>query len=169
MRSLRLLVVAVLAVLVAASSFSPVAAFEGEIKITKLTTNGDTTTVFHFTVSDEVELDFDLFGGGDKSFNYGGGRYVVIEEVPPGWVLDVNCVSLDGASTSFEYMPGQGVTITYTVGNFVVCTFTNSPTGPVGGVVTPVNNFALLTPWLAVIGLVGCISTVVVVAKKRQS
>jgi hypothetical protein len=41
--------------------------------------------------------------------------------------------------------------------------------GPVGGVMEPVNTFALISPWLAVIGLVGCIGTVVVVAKKRQS
>jgi hypothetical protein len=36
----------------------------------------------------------------------------------------------------------------------------------VGGCVQPVNTFALLSPWLAVIGLVGCVA-VVVVAKKR--
>jgi hypothetical protein len=39
---------------------------------------------------------------------------------------------------------------------------------PVGGVVIPANAFVLISPWLAVIGLVGCIGTVVVVAKKRQ-
>jgi hypothetical protein len=39
----------------------------------------------------------------------------------------------------------------------------------VGGVVIPANTFAMLLPWLAVIGLVGCIGTVVVVAKKRRS
>jgi hypothetical protein len=38
----------------------------------------------------------------------------------------------------------------------------------VGGCVQPVNTFALLSPWLAVIGLVGCISTVAVVARKRR-
>jgi hypothetical protein len=39
---------------------------------------------------------------------------------------------------------------------------------PVGGFIGPVNNLAMLSPWLAVIGLVGCIGTVaVVVAKKR--
>ena len=37
---------------------------------------------------------------------------------------------------------------------------------PVGGIVEPVNKLAVLAPWLAVIGLVGCIGTVVVVAKK---
>jgi len=39
---------------------------------------------------------------------------------------------------------------------------------PVGGVVLPVNTLVLVSPWLAVIGIVGCISTVVVVAKKRH-
>ena len=38
---------------------------------------------------------------------------------------------------------------------------------PVGGVVMPANKFAIAAPWLAIIGLVGCIGTVVVVAKKR--
>jgi hypothetical protein len=40
---------------------------------------------------------------------------------------------------------------------------------PVGGVLTPANTFAIVAPWLAVIGLVGCIGTVVVVAKKRAA
>ena len=43
------------------------------------------------------------------------------------------------------------------------------PCCAVGGCVQPVNTFALLSPWLAVIGLVGCIGTVAVVAKKRES
>jgi hypothetical protein len=38
----------------------------------------------------------------------------------------------------------------------------------VGGCVQPVNTFGLIAPWLAVIGLVGCISTVAVVARKRR-
>ena len=49
----------------------------------------------------------------------------------------------------------------------LVLTFGN-PAAAVGGVVIPVNTFAVLAPWLAVIGLVGCIGTVVVVAKKRR-
>jgi hypothetical protein len=40
---------------------------------------------------------------------------------------------------------------------------------PVGGVVVPANTFALVSPWPAVIGLVGCIGTAAVVAKKRGS
>jgi hypothetical protein len=38
----------------------------------------------------------------------------------------------------------------------------------VGGCVQPVNTFALLSPWMAVIGLIGCMGTVVVVTKKRH-
>jgi len=43
------------------------------------------------------------------------------------------------------------------------------PIAPVGGIVIPANNFAIVAPWLAVIGLVGCIGTAVVVAKKRRA
>jgi hypothetical protein len=49
----------------------------------------------------------------------------------------------------------------------LVLTFGNA-VAAVGGVVIPVKAFAVLAPWLAVIGLIGCISTVVVVAKKRR-
>jgi hypothetical protein len=38
----------------------------------------------------------------------------------------------------------------------------------VGGALMPANTLALLSPWLAVIGLVGCISTVALVTKKRR-
>lgn len=37
---------------------------------------------------------------------------------------------------------------------------------PVGGFMEPVNKLVVLAPWLAVISLVGCIGTVVVVTKK---
>ena len=39
---------------------------------------------------------------------------------------------------------------------------------PVGGFIEPANKFAIFAPWLGVIGLVGCIGAVVVVAKKRE-
>lgn len=52
-------------------------------------------------------------------------------------------------------------------------TFTTDPTCPaVGGVVTTVNAFSILAPWIAVLGLVGCIGPAVVVAKpwkKREN
>ncbi len=47
-------------------------------------------------------------------------------------------------------------------------TFTTDPTCPaVGGVVTTVNAFSLLTPWIAVLGLIGCIGTAVLAKKRR--
>jgi hypothetical protein len=42
------------------------------------------------------------------------------------------------------------------------------PGEAVGGVVVPANPFALVAPWLAVIGLVGCIGTVAIVFEKRR-
>jgi hypothetical protein len=39
---------------------------------------------------------------------------------------------------------------------------------PVGGVLTPANTFAIVAPWLAVIGVVGCIGAVVVVVVKKR-
>jgi Tol biopolymer transport system component len=43
------------------------------------------------------------------------------------------------------------------------------PGAAVGGIVVPVDVFAVLVRWLAVVGLVGCISAVVVVFRKYQS
>lgn len=40
---------------------------------------------------------------------------------------------------------------------------------PVGGVVEPVHKLVVLRPWLAIIGLVGCLGAVVVVVRKHQS
>ena len=39
----------------------------------------------------------------------------------------------------------------------------------VGGFIEPVNKLAIVAPWLVVIGLLGCIGTVVLVAKKRHA
>jgi hypothetical protein len=48
-------------------------------------------------------------------------------------------------------------------------TFTTDPTcpavGAVGGVVTTVNVFSILAPWIAVLGLVACVGTAVVFVK----
>jgi hypothetical protein len=43
------------------------------------------------------------------------------------------------------------------------------PTAPVGGFIEPANKPVVFAPWLAVIGLVGCIGTAVVVVKKRRA
>ena len=45
-------------------------------------------------------------------------------------------------------------------------TFATDPTCPaVGGVVTTANTFSVLAPWITVLGLVGCVGTIVVFAK----
>ena len=123
-----------------------------------------------------------LHGDTTKSFSgpasgwFPEGEYTFTEDVPADWVLvGVDCVDgLLNSVADFDYIPG-GVTITLsgcdTEGCFVLieCTFTNSPAPAVGGVVIPANTLALVAPWLAIVGLVGCIGTAVVVAKKRRS
>lgn len=47
-------------------------------------------------------------------------------------------------------------------------TFGNAA-APVGGVIIPVSALGVLAPWLAAVGIVGCIVTVLAVAKKRRS
>jgi hypothetical protein len=42
------------------------------------------------------------------------------------------------------------------------------PIAPVGGVMMPANLLALVAPWVAVIGLVGCIGVVLMVVKRRR-
>ena len=47
---------------------------------------------------------------------------------------------------------------------------TGAPIGaPIGGLVESVNKFAVLAPWLVLIGLVGCIGAVIVLVRKYQS
>lgn len=162
----------------AASLFSPVAAFTG-IQIAKVTTNGDTTTIFVFDTSGGLALSsFQLVSPQAEQFTgVSAGVYTVTEEAAPGWVPPkVECVGTInvGDVSTFTYL-SNGVTVDYVEGDQVVCTFTNSPIAPrpteappVGGVVMPANTFAIAAPWLAIVGLVGCIGTVAVVAKKRE-
>jgi len=49
----------------------------------------------------------------------------------------------------------------------LVLVLTFGSAAAVGGVVMPANTFAVLAPWVAVIGLVGCIGTIVAVTRKR--
>jgi len=169
MRSASLLVVSVLVLALAVSSFSPVTAFQG-IRIQKVTTNDDTTTVFPFLAS-------------GPAFYLRGGEYMLSAQIPAGdyefteepalsgWVLvKVECegVIMVPNPSTFTYIP-RGVIIHYVAEDTVTCTFTNSPGSAVGGVVVSANIFALVAPWLAVIAVVGCIGTIVVIAKKRRS
>jgi hypothetical protein len=178
MRSIRFLAVAVLAVVLVASVFFPVAAQGGggTIVITKITTNNDLTTSFPFApifLSPSSHLDLEISGGQSISITTDAGDYPVIETVPTGWVLrEIGCSS--GQPNSFDILPGEGAIIHLKAGDTVRCTFTNCPLADcpapeaVGGVVTSVSTLSILAPWLAVIGLVGCIGTAVAVAKKRH-
>lgn len=90
--------------------------------------------------------------------------------------LGTGC-SLTNLVSQYAFVKGAGLNLnlqllatTWICGSghlHLTLTFGNAAV-PVGGVVIPVNVFAVLAPWLAVIGLVGCIGTVVVVAKKRR-
>jgi hypothetical protein len=75
-----------------------------------------------------------------------------------------------GFTVSQSASPGEySVTCDYEGGSDTV-PFTVDPSlcpPPVGGCLQPVNTFAVLAPWLAVIGLVGCIGVVGVVVKRR--
>lgn len=174
MRSASLLAVLGLVLVLAASSFSPVAA-AGYIRIHKV--GGDTETIFVFDASPAPLVDFQLLGGFYQSFAgpfSSGTDYTITERVPEGWVLSVRCElgpEITITVTDFEYIHG-GVIIRFSQCTndcvaWVDCYFTNSRP-PVGGIVIPVDTFAVLGPWVAVMALVGCIGTVVVVAKKRR-
>jgi len=158
----------------AGSSFSPAAAIGG-IEVAKVTTNGDTTTKFPFQVSGLFSFYFELAGSEYPRFMSLGdsGDVKIIELVPEGWYIsDISCegqAKVGSEPSTFTFIPGEGVTITFVAPDYVVCTFTNSPITPaVGGVVIPANTLALVAPWLAVIGLVGCIATVAVIIRKRR-
>lgn len=79
--------------------------------------------------------------------------------------------SVTGAGVNLSLQP-LAYSGTCSVPGAITLDFTfSTPTaavGPVGGVVIPVNKFAVLAPWLALIGLVGCIGTVFAIAKERR-
>jgi hypothetical protein len=199
MRSLRLLVVAVLAVVLALSftqnAFAPDFG-GGFISVGKVTTNGDTTTLFHFTLSSggQVVGTADLTGGTiPHAFDVASGTFILQETVPSGWVLtDISCryladdvVSVGGnvfaagslgvasyepadtISTWTVNLADHSVTIIFDDVNIVGCTFTNAP-APAGA---PVGGIVEPVNKLAVfapyLALLGVIATVAVIYWKR--
>ena len=60
----------------------------------------------------------------------------------------------------------QFVTETYTVYAYLLMIL--KAVAPVGGFIESVNKLVLLVSWLAVIGAVACIGTVVMIVKKRR-
>lgn len=198
MRPFRLLAVAVLAMVVAAFFVGGVSGQnEGYISARKVAPSGGDTHFSitigawysnQYLVADGEETDPPTVPGPDNliehyieedlsSVYYWTGEGW--EEVPnPGWVLQsISCQITSDSSTPSTYqvdLANSRVIIQYRDPDDVVeCTFTNAlaPTpahGPVGGVLVPANTLTLLSPWLALIGFVGCIWTAVVVARKRR-
>jgi TolB protein len=86
----------------------------------------------------------------------------------PEWSPDGTKIvfSREGASVCIMNADGSGARdLTLSMPEAENPDYQRLPGGAVGGIVTPVNVFAVLAPWVAVIGLVGCI---VLVAKKRR-
>jgi hypothetical protein len=192
MRSVRFLAVAVLAVVFAASMFSFASAQPDPINVRKETTNGDTTTLFHFTLGG---FEVDLAGGSSHGFVVQAGTYVLHEDVPSGWVLkDISCGFLgdvvaggrvfavgslgvssygpaDQASTFAVNLADHSVTINLATDDYVFCMFTDSPasTGPVGGFVQPINKVAVFAPYLALFGVMAVVVVAVAPWKKPEN
>jgi hypothetical protein len=126
-----LFAVAALVLVLAAPSFSPVAAIP-EISVHKVTTNGDTTTKFHILISysGQPSLECNLIsGGGCTLLGISSGTFSVVETVPRGWILtNIECQTTSSSSFSFI---ANGVIIDYVTGDDVRCTFTNSRIPPI--------------------------------------
>jgi TolB protein len=119
--------------------------------------------VYDSTVSEIWVVDAD--GNNDHSTGVTGGS--------PNWSPDGTKIAFDLTFASIHVMNADGsgaADLTPTMPDAESPDWQRlpQPSAPVGGNVQPVNAFAALAPWLAVIGLVGCIGTVFVVAKKRR-
>jgi len=193
--SRTLLPAVILAVLVAACSFNPVAATTGTwIMFDKVTTNGDTTTQFHFTLSGPLDgtvlppIEVDLNGGGvPYDAGLDPGTYILQETVPSGWVLEyISCrpgviqalvgsfavmgFSPQGLGSSWTVdLPNHRVTIQLSAGEGVYCTFTDAPAPPVGGVVESFKTLTVVWPYVALVGLMAAAVAVVAVARKPEN
>ena len=101
----------------------------GSITVKKVTTPSGGGP-FGFTATGSGVSNFDLSGGGEKSFtDLQPGNYTVSEStLPPAWGLDNVVCTASGAGTSTNAstpQPGPGVTITLGFRGDVVCTYTN--------------------------------------------
>jgi hypothetical protein len=181
-RSFRLLAVVVLAVVLVACSFRPVLAQGGTIRVIEVTTNNDATTEFHFTIF-SLPVEFTLTGGSQSDNFLPEGSHIIQQTVPPGWVLtDISCEFLDSAQGGEVFAVGSlgvasygpqfgapqydladhSVTLYLAVDSVAICTFTDAPgpVAPVGGIVEPVNQLAVLAPYLALFGVIGAVAVV---------
>jgi hypothetical protein len=192
-RSFRLLAVVVLAVVLVACSFRPVLAQEGTIRVMEVTTNNDVATEFHFTIF-SAPVEFALTGGSQSDHSLPAGSHVIQQTVPAGWVLkDISCNyfqdvvpagagvfevgSLGVASYGPQFgepqydLADHSVTLYLPANGLAVCTFTDDPApvgAPVGGIVEPSNQLAVVGPYFALAGLIAAAAVAAVAIKKRH-
>ena len=90
------------------------------------------------------------------------------------WLTDSNPIFGTSNRSRSPYPPhsyydvGEGWTL-QTSCDFMIRAAVQEYTSANHGFAEPVNRLATVTPWLAVIGLVGCVAAVVVVARKRRA
>jgi hypothetical protein len=72
--------------------------------------------------------------------------------------IDLRSYSRDPGETSWELGPGTDLMIRAVV----------DPNVPVGGVMVPKNSLEILTPYIALAGLIAAISTVYVIKKRKD-
>jgi len=186
----KMISIVLLIVLVALAGVSPVFARDGSTFPITLTPAAACPGA---TVSISVNIPADVVGGGISIAAVSPLSFLepVVSSDPVGLVAEQKCgpvvtdTTVDNVLCTFVVSESAScgrytVTVTLTEDLAGIAqTFgsasavftvpsTCSSCAAVGGCVQPVNTFALLSPWMAVIGLVGCIGTVVVVAKKRQ-
>lgn len=104
------------------------------------------------TIQSKFTGDISNLGGTDCTFSNLVSQYTHVT----GGGLNLNLGPLAYSGTCSVSGP---ITLDLTLG---------TASAAVGGIVIPVNKFAVLAPWLALIGLVGCAGTVFVIAKKRR-
>lgn len=155
---MRLLAVAVLAIVLAFSSTQSVSAQQISLSpacgppgtVVSLSGSGFGTSEHDPTISSSPD---GLISDAEIVVNEGvvSGTFIVAAGAQGSYLVTVHTIGIDqSASVGFN---------------------TDCPGGEtaVGGVVMPTNTLTVLGPWLALVGLVGCISVVVVVAEKRHS
>ena len=148
MRSVRLFAVAVLAVVLALASVQGAFATITSVSMEPGCGPPGTTVELHVTATAQFSVLFDPEPE-DLSCRYNS-----------------EGVTMDCVFTVPEGVHKTTITIVEQQGASRVLTFGDCPAA-VGGVAEPVSMVALVSPWLALIGLVGCIGTIVVVSKKR--
>jgi hypothetical protein len=180
---LKMISILFLIVLVALAGGSPVfARDEIEASITPAAACPGATV----SISANIPLS-DTFGGGiitTAMSPLSDGIQAAVSSDPDGLVATQNCLIHD-TPVECTFLVSESascgrytvtVTLTENTGERILilgsasATFDVSGTccAAVGGCVQPVNTFALVSPWLVVIGLVGCIGAAVVAAKKRR-